>query len=439
MLAKLHIESLSNKLTKRDLRNAIETLPTELNPTYAEVIKRIWSQNEDEIELARCVLIWVSHAKRPLHTIELQHALAVRKDTTVIDEEALVDLDIIMSVCAGLVAVDIKSKVVRLVHYTTQSYLESIQTLHFSDAKILIASSCLRYLLLVEDFSDLESSDDNEVFDFWDGELQHFCGKRFVSEYPLFSYVVEHWADHARGDTEIALQNLILELFEQDSKVELVVNARKCLLIRAMTDYRENPSPIPRMCVAGLFGLKGVLMSIMEKGDDVTTTDSCGRSSLHYAAGEGHEETVRLLLDKGATFDLPDSDGMTPLQHAACRGYEGVVQLLLEKGAKTDLQNKIGWTALHYAASEGHEVVVGLLLKKRIVTALPEKNEETALYMAVNWRHDRVVFLLLENKADIYIRNINGETPLDLAEEGGHDDVIQLFEEISPTEKEQRV
>jgi hypothetical protein len=67
----------------------------------------------------------ITCAKRPLTTLELRHALAVEIHESELDEENLPEIDDTVSVCAGLVTVDEKSDIIRLVHYTTQEYLQT--------------------------------------------------------------------------------------------------------------------------------------------------------------------------------------------------------------------------------------------------------------------------------------------------------------------------
>jgi hypothetical protein len=50
---------------------------------------------------------------------EIQYALAVEPGDKDIDEEALPDMDIVVSARASLVTIDQKSNIVRLVHHTT--------------------------------------------------------------------------------------------------------------------------------------------------------------------------------------------------------------------------------------------------------------------------------------------------------------------------------
>jgi hypothetical protein len=88
------------------------------------VIERIKSQVKDQEELAREALSWITCARGPLSTAELQHALAVELGEPELDKDNIPYVEDIVSACAGLVIVDKESDVIRLVHYTAQEYFE---------------------------------------------------------------------------------------------------------------------------------------------------------------------------------------------------------------------------------------------------------------------------------------------------------------------------
>ncbi|KAF8246227.1 ankyrin, partial [Wilcoxina mikolae CBS 423.85] len=60
------------------------------------------------------------------------------------------------------------------------------------------------------------------------------------------------------------------------------------------------------------------------------------RTALHHAAGNGHLDTVRLLLDKGADIEAKYRDwygtSRTALHNAAGNGHLDTVRLLLDRG-----------------------------------------------------------------------------------------------------------
>ena len=107
---------------------------------------RIEGQVKDQKELAKQVLSWITYAKRPLTTSELQHALAVDPGDSELGEDNLPQVEDVRSVCAGLVTVDEESHVIRLVHYTAQEYFERTQKDWFPNAEENITATCVTYL-----------------------------------------------------------------------------------------------------------------------------------------------------------------------------------------------------------------------------------------------------------------------------------------------------
>lgn len=85
---------------------------------------RIEGQLQDQEELAKQVLSWITCAKRLLTILELQHALAIEIGDSKLDEENLLQIEDMVSVCAGLVTIDEESSIIRLVYYITQEYFE---------------------------------------------------------------------------------------------------------------------------------------------------------------------------------------------------------------------------------------------------------------------------------------------------------------------------
>ena len=128
-MAQLHVDSLAAKHRPIDVHRALLQLPKELDKTYDEAVARILAQKEDDLMIAKQ---WIMNAKRPLTSHELQHAIAVAVDDAQIDETYLLtDADlfeeaILVSVCAGLVTIEPQSRIVRLIHYTTQQYFERL-------------------------------------------------------------------------------------------------------------------------------------------------------------------------------------------------------------------------------------------------------------------------------------------------------------------------
>ena len=151
LVAQLHINALATKHTRKALRSSIDKLPKKLDTMYEETVRRIYEQNQDDVSLAEKVLSWITFALTPLTVTALQHAVAtmlLEEGSNDIDEDDLPDEDVLLAVCAGLVAIEKESNLIRLVHFTTQEYFERNRTTRFANAQEKIAKTCLTYLSL---------------------------------------------------------------------------------------------------------------------------------------------------------------------------------------------------------------------------------------------------------------------------------------------------
>ena len=82
------------------------------------------------------------------------------------------------------------------------------------------------------------------------------------------------------------------------------------------------------------------------------------------AASTGDVEAMKGLVSSSAPINTcTDEEGSTPLMYAAANGHEKLVRLLLQvDGIDVDQKNCYGWTALLQASCYGHHEVNQLLL-----------------------------------------------------------------------------
>ena len=156
-----------------------------------------------------------------------------------------------------------------------------------------------------------------------------------------------------------------------------------------------------------------------------------GQTLLHWAASEGHEAVVRLLLEKDRVNpNFKDNDGCTPLFRAASNGHETVVRLLLaENKVNPNFKDNNDQTPLIKAAINGHEAVVRLLLAKNGVNLnFKDTRGCTALWWAALNGHEAVVKLLIaKDGVNPDSRNNGGCTPLFCAASNRHEAVVRLL------------
>jgi len=123
----------------------VTTTGVALDSVYVQTLQRIREQRGDRSRLGMEVLMWVSHAERPLKIDELCHALAVDIESTDLDPENIRPQATVLGSCLGLAVVDAETSTVRLIHHTLQEY-DTFQSDIFPDAHKILGQVCLTYL-----------------------------------------------------------------------------------------------------------------------------------------------------------------------------------------------------------------------------------------------------------------------------------------------------
>jgi ankyrin repeat protein len=362
LLAQLLMDSFRDKLTVRDVKSALRNLPKgsdAYDVAYHAAMERIFAQGEGSCRMAKKILTWILCAHRPLSTLELLHALAVEPGDNEIDEDNILDAEQILSICAGLVAIDEQSDSVRFIHYTTQEYLRRHQQTWLPHAKIEIARSCTAYLSI----NGLLAGPCSSEVDY----------KSRLKGFVLLEYAAVNWGPHL---------NLLLRTYRSDLSKGVRTGAFSLLLdtkrlsVMSQVLFMSNRTFFSRVTVReegadfsgshwiGRFGLVPLLKQWIDKKYDIDPRDLSGRTPLSWAAENGQDATAKLLLDTGKVdVDSKDNNGQTPLSWAAENGHEAIAKLLLDTGkVDVDSKNNNGRTPLSWAAENGHEATAKLLL-----------------------------------------------------------------------------
>ncbi|KAF7880334.1 uncharacterized protein EAF02_007180 [Botrytis sinoallii] len=451
LLARLNFDSLRGKKSPKVMRNALNSLPTgsdAYRDAYKDAMKRIEGQLDDERDLAKQVLSWITCAKRPLTTAELQEAIAVEIDETELDQENFTEINTMISVCAGLVTVDEESKIIRLVHYTTQEYFEQTRDKWFPDAETFITTICVTYLSF-------------ETFNTGFCLLYRDFAKR-VRSHQFSMYAARFWGHHAGKASilEKTLEQALLKFLKNQAKVDAswqLINSND--VPESYVDQGSSPRysgssygqragrGLTGMHITAFFGLETVIQLLLDSGKlevdprDLLSEESDfipypnlvnhGRTPLSYAAKKGHEKVVNLLLDTGKfEVDSIDKFHQTPLHSSVESGNENVVKLLLDTG-KVDVNFKDGQgqTPFYKAATSGNENVVKLFLETgKVEIDTIDNFDETPLLGAIQNGHESIVKLLLNTGAvDINQSNYVHRTPISFAAEGGFESIVKLL------------
>ena len=451
LLARLHLDSLATKTDLRKFKNGLNSLPEGLDETYDELMSRVLAQHPDHVALARKVLYWVYYAARPMTVKEIQHALAIEPGDTSFQEDSIVDEELLVSVCTGIITVQKESGVIGLVHYTAQQYFERTAERYFPEARHEIVRTCLDYLSLDE-------------FDKGPCRAKKELDARLDS-WPLLRYVAQYWAEHTslkkpprqsttsmtnrsagflshqaddlprRQDQKFSVTRVVPLSSEQidnppspDWQAPLHSGISKRLgneVGRSPGDLL-NPESSNLESITRFLSQGAKVASFLEvaalrtdfRAPDVLIhlrTFPPTLSALSVCAIFNLKITAQNILYTGADVSIRDSYRRTPLHYAALYGHEAMALLLLEFRADVAAQDVWNATPLHQAVIRGHEAVVRILLDKGADVAAADADGYTPLHHAVVLDSHAVTKALIDCGADVNVESPDKVTPLHLS------------------------
>ncbi|KAL8364889.1 hypothetical protein RB595_003936 [Gaeumannomyces hyphopodioides] len=417
----------------RAIEAAIRSTRPALNELYRKLVD---SMTPDSLNLIQ----WICFSTRPLTTDELPWAMAVDPDGTYKSlDECRHSNDFndkierrIKTLSCGLAEIVPLSdaEVVQFIHQSVKAFfvetglslLDSNPTstdVAIGMAHHRLSKTCVRYLAMEE----IRQSTSYERRDF-----------------AFLNYATTSWVAHAKQSNEKNVpQDDFLECFPWPpiASKELWVRTYGIL---EKSSHDCLPKGTSLVHVTSRDQVVGLLKVILQRADQIGTDigidskDEVGRTPLSWAAGNGHEAVVKLLLATGKV-DIESNnnwDGQTPLSWAARNGHEAVVKLLLATD-EVDIESEdwCGQTPLSWAAQNGHEAVVKLLLAtdKVDIESKDSWYGQTPLSWAARNGNEAVVQLLLATgKVDIESNNSgDGQMPLSWAAANGHEAVVQLL------------
>ncbi|KAJ7586381.1 ankyrin repeat-containing domain protein, partial [Mycena floridula] len=399
LLARLHMDSLASKHTRKALLAALRTLPKEIHNSYHDTMSRIRAQTEDDRDLAFQVFSWLTYAQRPLKVRELQHALAVSPEMTEMDTDGVVDVDILTSVCAGLVIIEPDSDIIHLVHYTTQEYFEQQREFLFPEAQYMIAVACITYLSFELPHSETEVfwlEDNSSNFDF-DTCIDY--------RYPFLAYSARYWGDHTRG-LEARTFEYALPFLQSIIKVNCAFRAGWSNYLKHTHLWNHHSPAYPDVMSIHLLAISGLARTIelliLREETNVDIPDSFGCTPLLYAIQQKHTDTAALLLEKSPTSARHKNKfGSTPLSIASACGAETMVQeLLSQPGIDIDVADIHGFTALARCILENSvnsAKISSILLEHGASTSIMDTRQRTPLFIAARLGQEATVKLLMNH------------------------------------------
>ncbi|KAK7422689.1 hypothetical protein QQX98_001477 [Neonectria punicea] len=159
---------------------------------------------------------------------------------------------------------------------------------------------------------------------------------------------------------------------------------------------------------------------LLGRGVNLNSPTTEGWLPLIHAVRTGSLTTIRSLLEtkpSPADINLRDpKEGKSPLRWAFFYKQGAIIRLLIEYGADVNETNNDGWKPLTEAVAINDQELVWLLLKKGArPDELDNNNDWPALLYAIKSRNKDIAWLLITNGANVNRRNDSAPSPIDLA------------------------
>ncbi|KAL8649791.1 MAG: hypothetical protein Q9226_005427 [Calogaya cf. arnoldii] len=444
----LHHLEKSFLASRKDFKRIIDELPQTLLATYDKFLGDVPTQYQP---LAGQLLRFLIASSRPLTLDEMRIVVAIRGNhRNLVDVEDEMQLNI-QETLEGVLGplVRIWDRRIYLVHQSLKEYLQTLPnkpksalastySIDQPRANLLLAESCVSYLML-EDFDrDLfppdqlgtedspipgfrDSTETESMNDSWSGyelgacrmfkdtlELEMYTCVTIGENYALFDYASRHWAALFASTSSVGspgFQRSVIQLL--DGKT-----CRGSNWLRYYWRWNEPDLPYPLdfdpIVTASYFGHSNILKTLLSD-DGLANKTEVGIRGMYWASRMGHADVVNLLLQEEVNPNTKYNDGETALTVATRFNRTKVVQRLLEdEGFMPEVNeyrvNSTGRgrrTPLSIAASNGSlDIVAQLLQHNEIRPEIADSKQWTPLLWTVFGKNLDVLKMLLSHSMD---------------------------------------
>lgn len=164
-----------------------------------------------------------------------------------------------------------------------------------------------------------------------------------------------------------------------DDFIQAIKNSKPAevvaLLRRGMDPNSVDPTGQPVLHMAAREGNLEVVQALVQAGANIDKRNAFKETPIMLACITGSAKIVEYLLSKEAQINQP---GWTPLLYAATNGQNEIVKLLIENHAYIDSSAPNGSTPLMMAVRGGHISTAQLLLEEGADPSIKNENGESA-------------------------------------------------------------
>ena len=419
LLAVLHMQGITEALTKSEIRRYINTLSADLGQAFSDTLHRIKDQSPRRKQLALRSLIWVSSTYRPLSAHELCHALATEVGHLEFDEDALLNPKVIVESCLGLINIDQGTMQARLVHLALKDYLQKVNLRIEStmDNETYITATLLTYLCFGQGSVGTNES-------------KYVEARRALSD-SFYAYATWNWGYHAKTASAAAIRQQALTYLQRMSAnvrdLPTSIDTPKTASMLWPTNSFRGPHLLTGLHIAAGFGLSELVVDMLEIETNINAVDSDYNTALHIAVTNGQLRAAMVLLRANADPNSENTSGRTPLYDAVALSHVPLATALLDYGAAVDAECEDIWSPLHKAADVGDLEITRLLISRGASVLSESARELIPLHRAAGQGHLDVIKELLQAGSPVDSATVDGWTPLHGACNSGQAEAAELL------------
>lgn len=426
---RLFHQSVKKLLYSRQILRRIEKTLPGLESVYDRIFEDMWNQGEEAWNTASLVLMWITHARRPLTLSEMMEAVAEYSTAKVIqDVEKVVNPELLVAACMNLVYID-EEGYFRPCHESVLEYLSKPATdtnqylaryqQQSAKAHKHLAEICLKYLLL-ENFTRGPARSKGTLL-------------RLMRIYPFLDYAARFWGWHVSGQNETVLCDLVMKVVLSPPRRELSLQIAIWNRFRGEYSDWKCTGASNALHLLSIFGLTQIAKGLPNIAELAKGKNNFGTTPLIYALERRHHKMSLWLVEQFRAPDgaitLPESHKVAAAGIAALLGWIDLLELLIAAdGGIVDCHDELtGHTPLHRACLAGEENAAKKLIENHANVNAQDTDGATPLHIAVFCNNTTLVELLLLNNADPDRADFEGLTPLYWTTQADNADIAKVL------------
>jgi hypothetical protein len=321
---------------------------------YSAILSKV---PKADVSLVRKILLWLSFTVLPLTLEELHSAIAIEQGSEELDHDScLASTSDILGMCGSLITVS-EEGYVQLAHLSVKDYLVSDE-IREGPASVFALSPTLGKLeLAVDCFTYLSFRN------FRTGPCQ--SAEAFATRlaaHPFLRHASTAWTYYLRGSDDLAqLDEKIGNFFSPQNRQAFMSWVQ---VLNADSNFKWDlyPQHATPLYYAASFGLLHIVKHLIDSGAELDSPGSrFGGTALHGAVFRCHTAVSEALLKAGANPNRADFDKITPLHTASGQGHVESMKLLLEHGALKEARDRGRETPMDWAVKADQKEAQALL------------------------------------------------------------------------------